>query len=169
MADWNDIPESQDNPSEPITADWAKAVGDNPVAIAEGASGAPRLRIQALEELSVGTFPAFSLPVVDTVNNGSIVLFSHIFAQKGEAEFRVTIAGSGAINTRFTKNETVLSTQGGTGLKQLDITFDVGEYVELSVTVGSGSVTPSDVQVLTDGQRIFPGYAGTIGQQWSAT
>ena len=48
MADWTVITDAQLDPDAPLTSDLAYAWRDNPIAIAEGASGAPRIRADAM-------------------------------------------------------------------------------------------------------------------------
>ena len=43
MADWTTITETATDPDAPVTSTLIKALRDNPSAIAEGASGAPRI------------------------------------------------------------------------------------------------------------------------------
>ncbi len=43
MADWTTITETATDPDAPVTSTLIKALRDNPAAIAEGASGAPRI------------------------------------------------------------------------------------------------------------------------------
>ena len=43
MADWTTITETATDPDSPVTSGLIKALRDNPSAIAEGASGAPRI------------------------------------------------------------------------------------------------------------------------------
>jgi|SRR5690606_19966918 len=48
MADWTVISDSQVDPDAPITSELGYAFRDNPIAIAEGAAGAPRIQDAAL-------------------------------------------------------------------------------------------------------------------------
>lgn len=48
MADWKDLPDSALDPDAPVTSELAYAWRDNPIAIAEGAVGAPRILDAAL-------------------------------------------------------------------------------------------------------------------------
>ena len=49
MADWTTIPDSSIEPGKPIRSIDGLALRDNPVAIAEGAAGAPRIAAGALQ------------------------------------------------------------------------------------------------------------------------
>lgn len=48
MADWTNITDTQVDPDAPLTSELAYAWRDNPIAIAEGAAGAPRIRDAAM-------------------------------------------------------------------------------------------------------------------------
>ena len=55
MADWTTIPDASLEPGKPIRSVDGLALRDNPVAIAEGAAGAPRIQTQALAPPTAGT------------------------------------------------------------------------------------------------------------------
>ena len=48
MADWVDIADSALDPDAPLTSELAYAWRDNPIAIAEGSPGAPRIATLAI-------------------------------------------------------------------------------------------------------------------------
>lgn len=54
MADWTNIVDSQLDPDAPLTSELAYAWRDNPIAIAEGALGAPRVEGRALGNIFLG-------------------------------------------------------------------------------------------------------------------
>ena len=54
MADWTTIPDSSIEPGKPIRSIDGLALRDNPIAIAEGAAGAPRILLSAFERLTAG-------------------------------------------------------------------------------------------------------------------
>ena len=47
MTDWTTIADTQLDPKAPVTSELMTAMRDNPIAIAEGASGAPRIEASA--------------------------------------------------------------------------------------------------------------------------
>lgn len=77
MADWTDITDEQVNPDAPVTSDLAYAFRDNPVAIAEGSSGAPKVQSEALNMKS-GSGARTTEGTLFTLNNLERV--SHIMA-----------------------------------------------------------------------------------------
>lgn len=77
MATWTDIPTEVLEPGKPVRSVDAIALRDNPIAIAEGASGAPRIQTNAIQngavtnekianmdagKLNSGTVPGARLP-----------------------------------------------------------------------------------------------------------
>lgn len=54
MATYRSIASTETDPQAPLTAALMKALDDNPTAITEGASGAPRILLPALERIVVG-------------------------------------------------------------------------------------------------------------------
>lgn len=56
MTDYISITEAQTDPGAPFTSDLAKQYRDNPIAIAEGATGAPRVQGIALGGVYLGSF-----------------------------------------------------------------------------------------------------------------
>ena len=55
MASWTSIPDSSLDPDAPVTSELAYAWRDNPIAITEGASGAPRIQQAAMMDPTAGT------------------------------------------------------------------------------------------------------------------
>ena len=55
MADWTTIPDASLEPGKPIRSVDGLTLRDNPVAIAEGAAGAPRIQTSALAPPTAGT------------------------------------------------------------------------------------------------------------------
>lgn len=53
MANWTNIPTDRIEPGKPIRAIDGLALRDNPIAIAEGASGAPKIREAAIDTNSI--------------------------------------------------------------------------------------------------------------------
>ena len=55
MATWTTIPDSSIEPGKPIRSIDGIALRDNPIAIAEGASGAPRVQTDGIQDSAVTT------------------------------------------------------------------------------------------------------------------
>lgn len=80
MATWTTIPDSSLEPGKPIRSIDALALRDNPVAIAEGASGAPRVALPAIVDAlasqvhaAIGTITvAWNTTTTNVASNGTI-------------------------------------------------------------------------------------------------
>lgn len=73
MADWTDITNSQVEPKAPLTSELVTALRDNVPASMEGATGAPRLRGNAVERAT--DMPTLTVSAADpgfNVNNSTI-------------------------------------------------------------------------------------------------
>ena len=64
MADWTTIPDSSIEPGKPIRSIDGLALRDNPVAITEGATGAPRIIGKAAKRFA--DYPVLSVTAADT-------------------------------------------------------------------------------------------------------
>ena len=83
MADWTTITETATDPDAPVTSTLIKALRDNPSAIAEGASGAPRIRYGAMGSWfsstdSVGSIGFFSIYTTTVLGPGATVAGSEL-------------------------------------------------------------------------------------------
>lgn len=54
MTNYNAIADAEIDPGSPITTSLVERLRDNPIAIAEGAAGAPRVDLSALDEATIG-------------------------------------------------------------------------------------------------------------------
>lgn len=73
MANYTDIPDGNLDPDSPIRSVDGLALRDNPIAIAEGASGAPRVAPEALEARSVGSVRChYDITVYATDSGGDV-------------------------------------------------------------------------------------------------
>lgn len=89
MADWTNVADTQLDPDAPLTSELAYAWRDNPIAISEGAVGAPRIldaafgttatnagRNWVLNRNALAVPPAVGTYVFATVTYGSPTLFA---------------------------------------------------------------------------------------------
>ena len=53
MANWQTIPDASVNPGAPVTTSLMRAMRDNPLAIIEGAAGAPKIQNNAFADNSI--------------------------------------------------------------------------------------------------------------------
>ena len=90
MATWTTIPDSSLEPGKPIRAIDTLALRDNPVAIAEGAAGAPRLADAALGPTVTNGGRDWLLARNATATAGAIGTYAFL----GETAFTTTEAGA---------------------------------------------------------------------------
>jgi len=73
MTDWTTITDTQLDPKAPVTSELMSAMRDNPIAISEGATGAPKIRAKAAAQPS--DLPSLTVTASDVYNiNGSLGL-----------------------------------------------------------------------------------------------
>lgn len=95
MADWPNITDSQCDPDAPVTSELVYGLRDGPIAIAEGAVGAPRIQYAAIAAPSAGnavvvtSMPNFSVTAGSTVAR---LRFSSLIS--GVARINVTSIGA---------------------------------------------------------------------------
>lgn len=99
MATWTTIPDSSLEPGKPIRSIDTLALRDNPVAIAEGQSGAPKIEDVALSSsaTAVGQLWVNSrLRVEDVLHRNSLASVGAVgtYAFLGETSFTTTEAGA---------------------------------------------------------------------------
>lgn len=70
MADWTEISDTSLDPDAPLTSELAYAWRDNPIAIAEGAAGAPRISPLAFDGTRI--LPAISTNGASILNLGDV-------------------------------------------------------------------------------------------------
>lgn len=114
MADYFAIPDSALDPDAPVTSELAYALRDNPIAIAEGAAGAPRIADVALAGGVTGAGVSWVGNRYSQLGAGAVG--SVIMARKvvtGVISFGGLIAGSSLRVTNVTASD-VLGTPDGT-------------------------------------------------------
>jgi hypothetical protein len=68
MTIWTNIPDGNLEPGDPIRSVDIIAIRDNPIAITEGASGAPKIQTAAIEDLAVTTAKIATNERITTAN-----------------------------------------------------------------------------------------------------
>lgn len=104
MADWTTITDSQVDPKAPVTSELMTALRDNPVAIAEGATNAPRIAEKIQSALgqneawaTIGNLSSGGGVYVDYYANCST---SSEFSESGFVEFEISTDGSTFTDTK---------------------------------------------------------------------
>ena len=164
MADYTNITESATDPDAPVTAGLVKALRDNPIAIAEGAVGAPRMtRTSLLAPVAgAGGTIARMLPVTGTINatvrsevlrclRGGTIRINVGFANgTGTGTNSTVIYRHGAAKTAVAQNTTL----GASGTLTADISVSVGDMIYVEVTSGAstnGTMTSFTMESSNDG------------------
>jgi hypothetical protein len=153
MTDYSAIIETETDPGAPSKSSLWKRYWKNPLAMFEGAVGAPRLQGAA--------HPTFAAGTLDLLNvYGTGVVFSASFTASGSAsgtsydeEFRFCALNAGGLRAsvdmnkgtgvasamRVVRNGTVLSTVTNTtatyGVQTIDFTFAQGDVIQLQCGV----------------------------------
>lgn len=160
MADWTSIPDSSIEPGKPIRSIDGLALRDNPIAISEGASGAPRIVGKAAKRFA--DYPVLSVTAADTYSaaNGSspeplattttsiteVVAYRYTISKyTGSLRFKTVQRGgsyagySGTVYTdstlRIFKNGTLIATYTHSGIsasitRTNDISIAPGDVIE---------------------------------------
>ena len=138
MADWTTIPDASLEPGKPIRSVDGLALRDNPVAIAEGAAGAPRVQMAALQGPTAGDayliFPwgdgTHTTDTTSYVSAGDVVI-----QLPGVARVKVdhASAGTGGSSVKITKNGVTVQEWSLSGTP---INTFYTRTVDVSVTTG---------------------------------
>lgn len=127
MADWTTITETATDPDAPVTSTLIKALRDNPAAIAEGASGAPRISYDAMGSWfsstdSVGSIGFFSIATNTVIGPGDTVAGSALkWTSVREGDSDLTDSGSSPTGTWKLLGNISPSGSGGTRYASLFI------------------------------------------------
>lgn len=172
MADWLNISDAQVDPDAPITSELGYAFRDNPIAIAEGATGAPRITQAAIMNPTAGTFRTItncSGTVPAVAESSSLTLYRFSFITPGTVRFRTVISnigGSGGIDPTIAiarvrnGNIATLVSYDTVGTRADDFTFQIGDVVravlsapgtrgisgESAILIGNDAVTGCVIQ-----------------------
>ena len=164
MADWVTITDSQVDPDAPLTSELAYAWRDNPVAIAEGAVGAPKVEPQAL------LAPSASLIVLAGTNLGAFTGLDRIKCVEfvwavaaGTGSVNLNIAFSNDGGSSWGGTQTVLGTpftsnQGGLVMGLVDLETGASAHQLVSGTEGRGAnkalTVPADCNAVMFGSSL---------------
>ena len=157
MASWTDQSTDSLLPGEPWTSAKALAAFENPVAITEGASGAPKVRTAALQPPTAGSsrirfLNDFGTPIFDSTSspeNAKLDEGSVAVLVDGTIRVAATIASAGTVTftVSFKKNGTAFATYSTTGTKFTDVAVVLGDRIEIDVTASTGSGGSNSVSI----------------------
>lgn len=142
MTTYTAIPNGDIDQDSPVTQPLMTLMRDNPIAISEGAAGAPRVLLKAIEELTAGNTTRASYDTEQDGTGSEFTAYSFQFIQRGTvrgyAEVRETAASS--VNLRFKRKRS-----GTTTTLQTDTT---GSNTYVSFTYDF-DVLPGDLLLIT--------------------
>ena len=175
MPSYIGITEVQSNPFAPLTSELVKQLRDNPIAIAEGAAGAPRLYLRAIESLEAGDqIRSRNDTIVGTSEAGSALLNSFEFMQYGtiRAQGELLSGGNSRIRIFRTRNGTgtavAESDIGVTGVFSADIDVLPGDRIDIFLFSFAGAGSARNGRFSTNGQDLWPGSAARLEGNRSA-
>lgn len=158
MTDYTSIADSQVEPLSPVTSELMTALRDNPLAIAEGSIGAPRMVLKSIERLVAGDTIRSQRSLL--LANGEVITHSFAFIQIGT--IRCTTSGTGGGGTWLvsrTRNGTSTTVASGSGVtSSTDVSVIPGDSVLIQYTNGSVGQTPT-CAFSTNGANLWPGSA----------
>lgn len=164
MADWTTPPWSQLVAGKPWTDEKAAAAFENPIAIAEGAPDAPRVRIGALQRLNPGD--AVRVRSDAEVSGNAITGIAFAFLQQGTIrvsfQHRNIQGNSGAATVVRTRAgvDTVLATFANSSsyvTRTVDCPVSPGDRLSV-VNLGDGFTSYlRNCRMQTGGEDVFPG------------
>lgn len=161
MASWTNQSTSSLLPGEPWTSAKALAAFENPEAIAEGASGAPKIRTAALQPPTAGSAPirrlkdfgvsltSTSSPAGAFIDEGSIgVLVSGTI----RVVSTIVVGGSPSYTVSYRKNGTAFATYSASGLRFSDVSVTLGDRIDIIINASYGgggtvSVTCTEIKI----------------------
>ena len=156
MADYNAISDTQLDPDAPLTSQLGYQFRDNPIAIAEGALGAPRNSLGSIERVAAGDV----VRALKTSPSANVsIAFQYSIIQSGSLRVRGTntaspAQGGGLTITRF---------RGGVGTvilnntaidQTVDFAIEPFDYVTINQNA-SGTGAIATITVSTDGSNFW--------------
>lgn len=143
MADYIAQPDTAVDPDAPVTSDLMYALRDNPIAMFEGAAGAPRLTNSALLQPIAGT--AYTMAPTVTLNTSSSGSTSNgsprsLPIRTGVVTFTMTKSG-GTGTVSILINDSVVESETANGTYNYNRTLSVGDTVSYTTTGASVAST----------------------------
>lgn len=171
MADYITVTDSAIDPDAPLTSELAYAWRDNCVAIAEGAVGAPRVYMRALERPTAGDIVRYSRDTSVNIAGGSggvdgVALVLGII-QTGVIRCAIEkTAGNGEIRIiRWRAGvNTTLASSIAIGVLTFDVSVIPGDTIKVTYSVvAGGALEYRNVRFSTGGEDLWPGPIDLIG------
>lgn len=172
MTTYTTITDVETDPEAPLTSELAKKWRDNPIAMFEGAAGAPRLYRDALNSFAVGdtNFATWPDPV-STSSATYVTENSFNFVQAGVVRVTFTHKTNNSANSVDARvirtrqgSDTILqtwSTTSETGTdRSLDVTVVHGDIISVQHRATTGQSTLSARRMRNDGTLVWDTIGG---------
>ena len=163
MADWTNLPNAAVGVGGLPSGTTVTALRDNPVAIAQGAAGAPRLYLRALEQLEAGNQIRSRNDTLTSASQGAVqTLLSFNFIQTGSIRATARkVESSGTLRLVRIRNgaSTTLLDTSSTAAQNLDVDVLPGDTLLWSLVADfSSDITSAEnARFMTNGQDLWPG------------
>ena len=141
MATWTNIPPASTQIDKPLTTTLATALADNPVAIAQGASGAPKNAIISIEEYNAGDYVEFNVGSITNGGDEVVIYGPAVLVPRGgviRVKFYKEITDSNNTSTWEILLNGILvffgnyGTPASSGYESKDITVSSGDILQVT-------------------------------------
>lgn len=153
MADYRTIADAEVDPDAPLTSSLGYAWRDNPIAITEGATGAPRITQAAILNPTAGNFRTITSVNVATIEMITAVTFSCITPGVVRINTNFTnVPGTVSVRRIRNGNDAVINQYTSPGNRNDDVTCNIGDvfYVTASGQPSNSAVGTVQVRVGND-------------------
>ena len=174
MTDWTTLPNAAVGVGGLPSGTTVTALRDNPVAIAEGAPGAPRLYLRSLEQLEAGDqIRSRNDGPVTSSDGANVVMLGFGFIQSGTIRATCTKTSTeGAMILSRTRNGALVELLNvtATGTQTIDVDVLPGDLLSwVLAPPGVGTVTAANARFMTNGQDLWPGSSARLEGNRAAT
>lgn len=164
MTDYTTIPDGDIDQDSPVTQPLLSALRDNPLAIAEGATGAPRINPLSLGDLAAGdtlSCGAQSVYSLDTafvfefaaMQGGSVRVKGQAKGDSNAVDLSWTVIRIRAGSVTTYGNQTFDNATSYTSFTDVDIPIQYGDLIRATVTAAGGGGDVRNVSIHTDGTQ----------------
>lgn len=158
MADYRTITDAEVDPDAPLTSSLGYAWRDNPIAIAEGATGAPRITQSAIMNPTAGTFRTITSPTGSLNAAGTsmrVVKFSVLTPgtlQVRTVTSNVTTDGCNSPSATIARirngNSTTIASYSTNGTRNDNVTVQIGDMVVVGLTAPTTTTITCNAKIL---------------------
>jgi len=174
IPDYGVISQIETDPGKPLRAELVKRMAFNPLAIAGGADGAPRILLPAFERITAGTTIRSRIDESLTVGESmSVQRFFFNFIQTGVVRVSYTMTAQnvnavGSVRRIRNGAETTLVSNNSSGTYTVDAAVLPGDTIRIMMTtsiIGGGSL--SNCRFQTGGENLWPGNSARLENSYA--